>query len=636
MKNYGFRMRIIVFLSFALASLSGRVFASDLTPSHSHQNPVQAPKGVQEGLNLKLDYGCAGDGVANDQACITNAIAAARTGGKIVYVPSGTYLVTGLVLTGEVALKGDNDNKPVIKSSANGAIISLRGGGAPDPFRGPTIENIKIQGSVTAGAGQVGLSVDDATYVHDIRVRNLTIVDTGGPGLYVQKAYSSSFENMFIENTAGYPVLYDAANMPANRFTSIYVGNLRATASSGYRIKSGIFDCSNCNGVNNIITGSAWATIGKKAGVDGDQANVAAVFSCHSCNIESFNVYGIRHYAGSASILTGHTTFAGDPANKGKLRPLEYEVNNANYPEFTPRRGYIADTVVFGDGPYNSYANNAVIRSNGLPPVMVDGMGPGVSAENAVDPLATYFDTSTGKLEPLKRADGSFKRFTVTATTSFERPSIRMIEANCARPCIITIPWAGWYKTGEELVIKDVSGKASSNAITINSNGGGFIGLAKNFTINKSNGVVRLAPNDAATDWRIIGIGADSFPVYKGATDGSHIAAWDAAGNELTSAPGMYARGNDMVSAGNLLFDGDNVKDIGASGGNRPRNINVASEVRFAGLNAGALGASPNGTITYCANCTVSSTTDNTCKGGSDGALAVRINGVWRCFKMQN
>jgi hypothetical protein len=40
-----------------------------------------------------------------------------------------------------------------------------------------------------------------------------------------------------------------------------------------------------------------------------------------------------------------------------------------------------------------------------------------------------------------------------------------------------------------------------------------------------------------------------------------------------------------------------------------------------------SLGAAPNGTITYCPDCTMT----NPCEGGGTGALAKRLNGVWVC-----
>ncbi len=49
-----------------------------------------------------------------------------------------------------------------------------------------------------------------------------------------------------------------------------------------------------------------------------------------------------------------------------------------------------------------------------------------------------------------------------------------------------------------------------------------------------------------------------------------------------------------------------------------------------------SLGAPSNGTIAYCSDCTVTGAGDNTCAGAGTGALAVRLNGAWRCLNNQN
>jgi hypothetical protein len=48
------------------------------------------------------------------------------------------------------------------------------------------------------------------------------------------------------------------------------------------------------------------------------------------------------------------------------------------------------------------------------------------------------------------------------------------------------------------------------------------------------------------------------------------------------------------------------------------------------------LGAVVAGGLVNCADCAVTGAADNTCAGGGTGALAVGINGVWRCFYAQN
>ncbi len=600
------------------------------------------PKGIREAINVKLDFGCVGDGVANDQTCMANAITSGLSTGKPIYVPAGTYLVTGLTLAGRTRMFGDYDQRPIIKSTSNAPIINMIGDGGIE-FRGPTLEDVQIQGAVGAGSNQIGLNVTDVTFVHSIRVNQVTIIDTGSYGLFVGNAYSSNFSNMFIENNANYPLLYDGANMPTNHFESIYVGNLRNTAPTGYRIKSGRFDCTGCNGVNNIPTGSSIMTLGRKSGVDGDVTNGPAFMSCHNCNFESYNVYGVRHYSDSASDITGYSTFAGDPANLGNLQPLAYEVIAGNFPDFTPRRGRISDTTVFGDGGYANYANSQPIHSTGgIPPVMTEGMGPGVASELATDPVATYYDHTLSSVQPLKRADGLHKRFTVTGTTAFTRSSVRYIETNCAAPCTITIPWPGWYRTGEEITIKDIAGNAATNNVTVVAASGGFVNGAGSFVINKNSGWIKVMPNDTSTDWRIVGVGTNAFPVYSVGSAGGFMTCWNSTGVSLTFCSGLFDLGaGTTVSTGNFIFNTDNANDIGASASNRPRTGYFATSISaprviLPAIASGSIGTPANGQILYCSNCAVTGPGDNTCAGGGTGAIAFRLNGVWRCFDAQN
>jgi len=54
-------------------------------------------------------------------------------------------------------------------------------------------------------------------------------------------------------------------------------------------------------------------------------------------------------------------------------------------------------------------------------------------------------------------------------------------------------------------------------------------------------------------------------------------------------------------------------------------------DVRYTGYAFAGLAALVSGTATYCTNCTVVSSIDNTCATGGSGAMANRVNGVWKC-----
>lgn len=65
-------------------------------------------------------------------------------------------------------------------------------------------------------------------------------------------------------------------------------------------------------------------------------------------------------------------------------------------------------------------------------------------------------------------------------------------------------------------------------------------------------------------------------------------------------------------------------------------NIAHARTLLSGGFTHANLGTPSNGSITFCSDCTVTSGADNTCASGGTGALAVRLNGAWRCFNAQN
>ena len=63
--------------------------------------------------------------------------------------------------------------------------------------------------------------------------------------------------------------------------------------------------------------------------------------------------------------------------------------------------------------------------------------------------------------------------------------------------------------------------------------------------------------------------------------------------------------------------------------------LDPSGQAYLTGVTLGGL-VNTNGGIAYCSDCQVTSGADNTCAGSGSGALAVRLNGVWRCFAAQN
>lgn len=84
-------------------------------------------------FNVK-DYGALGDGSTNDNTAFTNCVAAANSaGGGVIYIPTGTYiLTTSFTTTGATYLKGEGQQLSVLKWTTAGGFVH-NGGGTTTP-----------------------------------------------------------------------------------------------------------------------------------------------------------------------------------------------------------------------------------------------------------------------------------------------------------------------------------------------------------------------------------------------------------------------------------------------------------------------------------------------------------------------
>lgn len=583
-------MKKAVFLLLFLTVASGVSFAQ--TSQTGRVLPVR-------------QFGAKCDASTDDTTAIAAAITAATATGGIVDLPEGTCVVTGLTVPGGVWLRGKGKYATTIKSSTNGVIVNAVQGSGTFAFFGPKITDLTVDGS-DSGAAQIGIKVDDALYVRDVVIVDVTITDCGSHGLYVGNAFSCEFRNVYSDSNQGYPFYILSANMPSNRYVGLYAGEISAAAPAGFRIRQGRFYCYTCNGINASSAGSAWAIVGDKIGVDGAVANVAAYARWEDCNIESWRLYGVRHYSNSYSDFAGNTVFAGDATASGSAIAVLYEQDPALFPwSFT--KGIIADTAIFANSPASFFANSEPIHSNDIPPVLTNGQGPKISGGGFI---STYRNTTTSRSESIYRADSYQPAVVITTTTSYTRPGATAFIVNCGSPCTLTLPGPDYYTPGQSVSIKNIS--ADGVAITIAATGSTIDGSGS-YPMSLQNESVLLYPYAAGADWKVIA----NSPVAPGSAD--FYSLYAATNRVKASGSKISNSGSNLLFSGTTLYGTDNTIDIGGASDNRPRNVYVGTSLiapSIYNVSGGACyksgSASPEGAVT--------------CEPGS---IYLRTNGSW-------
>jgi len=470
-----------------------------------------SPKGLATAINAKLDYGCVGDDVADDTSCLANAVsAAAAAGGKYIKLDAGTYKTTAkLTVPGGVTIVGDGRERTIIHGTANDKILDLVVGTGSFLFRGPTIQDLSIQGS-NSGANQIGINVDASPYFEEVKIEDVIVRDVGSHGVYFGNVFSSTFKRIYASApVSGYPFLFNQFNMPGNTFEGLYAQDVNVTNPAGFRIRTGDIHCWGCNGINNSSSNSWWAIIGDKTGQDGATGDLPAYFSCWGCNIES-SYNGILHYSSSTSYLDGRTLFAGIAGASGTYKALSYEVTAAN-PAESPK-GNIGPLVVFANSPLSYYANSEVIHANDLPPVTIEG-----DVRQADGQIITsYRNTTNNRSEKIFRLDARNPVQTITTSTSYTQPGATNYEANCASPCTLTLAWPGYGASREQFIyVRNIG----SGALTLAANSSGTFNGGAGPVLTTGESVLYL-PHSASADYRQVGLAgagaANRVPFYDG------------------------------------------------------------------------------------------------------------------------
>jgi hypothetical protein len=178
---------------------------------------------LQETVSVK-DFGAKGDGVTDDTAAFNAAIQAAYT----VYIPDGTYLVSGIITLGEnrngnIKLEGQSTQHTIIKLSTSTAKLRCNTG---TTHAWVVIDNLTVDGNNVATNGIVLGNTASSTingsvdYINNVSVANCTgngfvfyglqycefnnliATTNGGTGIYVYACGNLVFNNGIVNNNS--------------------------------------------------------------------------------------------------------------------------------------------------------------------------------------------------------------------------------------------------------------------------------------------------------------------------------------------------------------------------------------------------------------------------------------------------
>jgi hypothetical protein len=173
----------------------------------------------------------------------------------------------------------------------------------------------------------------------------------------------------------------------------------------------------------------------------------------------------------------------------------------------------------------------------------------------------------------------------------------------------------GTTLTGNRLFIKSTGEVGIGTA----SPGSQFHTLTNNATTNAVD-VVSIIGHDS-TGTAAAGFGAAT----KYQLESSTTAAQDAA-----QVAALWTTATHASRTAELTFS------TVSNAGSLTERVRVKADgLGFAGVTFTNLSTTAN-TLTVCTDCAVTSGADNTCTSGGTGAIAARLNGVWRCFATQN
>ena len=207
-------------------------------------------------------FGAVGDGLTDDSTPIQNAINYAQSNNLALYIPSGVYKASGLIVSDTLTIYG-NGNESVIYTDAGSTIIEVMS----DGFR---LYDLQLRGSGNGSdiiSGQKGLVINTSMdyKINRCTVRNFGEIGVQFSGFVVTESFAGTITNCYmlncrigvqIDNRHEYVSFNNnVVNGSGNVGLYLLAGNVTITGGYITQCGSGIYVVSGTNDSHSTITG---------------------------------------------------------------------------------------------------------------------------------------------------------------------------------------------------------------------------------------------------------------------------------------------------------------------------------------------------------------------------------------------
>jgi parallel beta-helix repeat protein len=378
-------------LSTSLTTLDGALFATPFVLAGDMDGDCHGIYGFAEWFGSGVTgvcvrdvtgYGALGDGVADDTAAIQAAIDACPSAGGIVFIPPGTYKVSGGIAM--YGTSGTARNNITIRGAGSGTVLNLDAGGYgiymghANGSTGMAIENLKTVFTTPADFDRPTISMKNTSFSV---VHNVDISGTAGVGIEVQGSSANAIVNCTIVASAsdgisqrpevGGPTIYPTNNLQVigctidtsgkNGIALYNVSNvlisdckILASGHSGIVLTAGVYDGVSLAITNVSISG---CDISGSGVVDATTYNGIGIVCRCGYNVQAVTGLTISGNTIHENLHYGVYLLGGDWASVTKFSICGNTINNNT-----------EDGVVIHAGRHGSFVGNTVSDNgtNGL------------------------------------------------------------------------------------------------------------------------------------------------------------------------------------------------------------------------------------------------------------------------------